>query len=109
MNTKILYGSDREKELLGEIVPKIVEHHNIFLKDRVTYFWADLGTSIYDVHFEFRTEQCSNQTTDVYLTVNQDTLMSRYTLCCVDYSNIIGKDMVSELIEIINKYKNGEM
>lgn len=96
---KIEYASDREEKLLSEIVPEIIKALN-----GVTYFWVDFGSSVYDIHFEFKTERYPDEPMDLYFKAEQNEL----TVCYfgINGNSIFDQSVTSKLIEIINMNKN---
>lgn len=110
-NKKINFGSSLDKEFLQDITPNLVKELNSFLNQDIKSIWLDVGSSIYDLHFEIGINKDKSSSaleyTDFYFDISKDkkTLVP-YLNGTGDLSEVVSKDTVEKLIKAIDKVKS---
>ncbi len=110
-NKKFNFGSSLDKEFLQDITPNLVKELNSFLNQDIKSIWLDVGSSIYDLHFEIGINKDKSSSaleyTDFYFDIPKDkkTLVP-YLNGTGDLSEIVSKDTVEKLIKAIDKVKS---
>lgn len=112
-NKKFNFGSSLDKEFLQDITPNLVKQLNSFLNQDIKSIWLDVGSSIYDLHFEIGINKDKSSSaleyTDFYFDISKDrkTLVP-YLNGTGDLSKVVSKDTVEKLIIAIEKVKNAQ-
>lgn len=110
-NKKFNFGSSLDKEFLQDITPNLVKELNSFLNQDIKSIWLDVGSSIYDLHFEIGINKDKSSSaleyTDFYFDISKDkkTLVP-YLNGTGDLSEVVSKDTVEKLIKAIDKVKS---
>ncbi len=103
-NYEVKYNSPLDRAHIETLVPQVVSAMNIFLKDKVTHIWFDYGVEIYDLHIEFCTLS-DGEYEDLYLNIQDDSLFDTTMFKGLDFTKIVGKEIVDSLIVTINEIK----
>lgn len=100
----IEYSGEKERKLLGDLIPDVVINLEAALNDQITQFWVDFGKSVYDLHFEF-TAKAENEITDIYMEEKLGSLRGLYEYKEADMSLVLGKELVNKLCQAIQAHR----
>lgn len=103
-NYEVKYKSPLDRAYIETLVPQVVSALNIFLNDKVTHIWFDYGVEIYDLHIEFRTLS-DDEYVDMYLDIKDGCLFDTTVYKGLDFTKVVGKELVDSLIVTINEVK----
>ena len=103
-NYEVKYNSPLDRVHIETLVPQVVSALNIFLKDKVTHIWFDYGVEIYDLHINFKTLS-DDEYVDMYLKIKDVCLFENYMFNGLDFTKVVGKEIVDSLIVTINEVK----